>query len=366
MVEHVTASTHHHDPALPTDWDAITPDWMTAALARHFPAARVDAVAVEMRDDGTNRRARLRISYREGDGPATVFVKGVDPDHREMIKFTSGLFHEPRLFNAGIELPLEHPVVYAAPIDEAAEDFVLVMEDLTARAADPRDALRPLTVEQAASGVRGLGRMHGKFWGPRISDCRELDWVEPFVAWDGMQWAPLPAAQERLGPETPPEVLALSIGELVDDIWKPFIGSLTRAPQTLLHGDPHIGNTYVLPDGEVGFLDWQVLRRGNWSLDLGYFLQGALTVEDRRSHERALLAEYRDALGLPADELPSPDEIWLRYRASVAHGLCTWLATASAGELWQRPDIALELAQRYSVAYGDLHTKDALAAIDCG
>ncbi len=60
---------------------------------------------------------------------------------------------------------------------------------------------------------------------------------------------------------------------------------------------------------------------------------------------------YRDSLGLPADELPSADEIWLRYRASVAHGLTTWLATASAGELWQRPDIALALAQRYSAAY---------------
>ena len=109
------------------------------------------------------------------------------------------------------------------------------------------------------------------------------------------------------------------------------------APMTLLHGDPHIGNTYVLPDGEVGFLDWQVLRRGNWSLDLGYFLQGALTTEDRRRHERTLLEQYRDALDLPADELPGMDEIWLRYRASVAHGLCTWLCTASAGELWQRP-----------------------------
>ena len=131
--------------------------------------------------------------------------------------------------------------------------------------------------------------------------------------------------------------MELTIDQLVDDIWKPYIRSLTRSPQTLLHGDPHIGNTYVLPDGEVGFLDWQVLRRGNWSLDLGYFMQGALTTEDRRRHERALLEQYRDALGLPADELPTMDEIWLRYRASVAHGLCTWLCTASAGELWQRP-----------------------------
>ena len=107
-----------------------------------------------------------------------------------------------------------------------------------------------------------------------------------------------------------------------------------------------------------------MVRRGNWSLDVGYFLQGSITVEDRRTHERALLVEYRSALELPASELPSDDEIWLRYRASVAHGLATWLATASAdGGLWQRPEIALALAQRYAVAYGDLNTAGAIADI---
>ena len=144
---------------VPGDWDRITPEWMTAALAGHHPGAVVDTITVPMRDDGTNRRARLGLTYAQNAGPATVFVKGVDPGHRELIKLTSGLFHEPRLFTSKIALPLEHPVVYTALIDEAAEDFVIVMEDLTARGADPRDATRPMTVEQVASGVRGLGRM---------------------------------------------------------------------------------------------------------------------------------------------------------------------------------------------------------------
>lgn len=349
---------------VPKSWDEITPEWMTVAIASDHPGAIVSGVSVDLRDDGTNRRARLGLTYSAGAGPATVFVKAADPDHKELIRMTSGMFHEPRLFNSGVSLPLEHPTVYTALIDEDAYDFVLVMEDLTARNADPRDATRPLTVEQAVTGVRGLARMHGQFWGGRVTEHPALDWVEPFVPWDGMQYAPLPAALERLGEDTPPAVMSLTIGDLIDDIWKPYIRSLTKSPQTLLHGDPHIGNTYLLPDGEVGFLDWQVARRGNWSLDVGYFLQGALTVEDRRGSERGLLDEYRDALNLPADELPSADEIWLRYRASVAHGLTLWLCTASAGELWQRPDIAIALAQRYSTAYADLQTADALSSID--
>ncbi|CAN5706608.1 phosphotransferase [soil metagenome] len=349
---------------VPKSWSEITPSWMSTALAGSHPGAVVKDVTVELRDDGTNRRARLGLTYSAGNGPATVFVKAADPDHKELIRMTSGMFHEPRLFNSGVGLPLEHPVVYAALIDEEAYDFVLVMEDLTARDADPRDATRPLTIEQAASGVRGLARLHGRFWGHRVIEHENLGWVEPFVPWDGMQYAPLPAALERLGEDAPTSVMALTIDHLIEEIWKPYIRSLTKSPQTLLHGDPHIGNTYLLPDGEIGFLDWQVARRGNWSLDLGYFLQGALTVEDRRSSERQLLDEYRNALALPADETPTADEVWLRYRASVAHGLTLWLCTASAGELWQRPDIAIALAQRYSAAYDDLQTADALSAIE--
>jgi Phosphotransferase enzyme family len=345
---------------VPKDWAELTPDWMTVALAERHPDAVVDTVTVVLRDDGTNRRARLGLTYSAGSGPSSVFVKAVDPDHKFLIKLTSGLLHEPRLFNAKVELPLEHPLVYAAVIDDVDEDFLLVMEDLTVRGADPRDATRPLTVEQAANGVRGLGRMHGRYWGRRV-ELPELDWLEPFVPWEGMGAAPLPAALDRLGDDAPASVHALTIGGLIEDVWKPYIRTLTVGPPTLLHGDAHVGNTYLLPDGTVGFLDWQVARRGNFSLDLGYFLQGALTTEDRRRHERTLLETYRDALELPADEMPSEDEVWTAYRASVAHGLTLWLCTASAGELWQRPDIALALAQRYSAAYEDLHTAQAIA-----
>jgi hypothetical protein len=350
--------------SVPRSWDEITPDWMSAALADHYPGATVENVSVELRDDGTNRRARLALTYSSGAGPATVFVKAADPDHKELIRMTSGMFHEPRLFMSGVELPLEHPVVYTALIDEESYDFVMVMEDLNARGADPRDSLRPLTVEQAASGVRALGRMHGRFWGSRVMEHPDLRWLEPFVPFDGLQYAQLPSALERLDADTPDDVMSLTMDHLVESVWKPYIRSLTASEQTLLHGDPHIGNTYVIPAGEVGFLDWQMARRGNWSLDLGYFLQGALTIEDRRTHERALLEEYGDALALSASERPTFDEIWLRYRASVAHGLTLWLATASAGGgLWQRVEVAVALAQRYANAYGDLQTESAIADI---
>jgi len=348
---------------VPRSWDDITPEWMSSALAAHHPGALVEAVTVVLRDDGTNRRARLGLAYSAGSGPATVFAKAVDPAHADLVELTSGLFHEPRLFASKVTLPLDHPKVYAAIINEEARDFLMIMEDVVARGADPRDSTRPLSIEQAANGVRSLARMHSRFWGDRVRSDPALTWLEPFVAFEGMQYAPIHIAHERLGDSVPPEIPAIGNTELFVDIWARYIRTLTTTAPTLLHGDPHIGNTYVLPDDEVGFLDWQMARRGNWSLDLGYFLQGALTIEDRRTAERALLDEYRSALSLPADELPTAEEIWLRYRASVAHGLAIWMATASGGDAWQSAEISVALAQRYSAAFVDLETRTALDAI---
>jgi sulfur transfer complex TusBCD TusB component (DsrH family) len=349
--------------SIPQGWDEITADWMTAALAGHFPNATVGDVAVVLRDDGTNRRARLQLTYSAGTGPSTVFAKAVDPEHADLVALTSGLYHEPRLFSSGVVLPLDHPTVFAAIIDEDRRDFLMIMEDVVARGADPRDSTRPMTIDQVANGVRGLARMHSAYW-ERVESNPALGWVEPFVAFAGLEYAPLHIAHGRLGDTVPAEIPALSGTELFVDIWARYIGTLTSSPQTLLHGDPHIGNTYVLPDDEVGFLDWQMARRGNWSLDLGYFLQGALTIEDRRRGERDLLDEYRAALTLPAEEMPTAEDVWLRYRASVAHGLAIWMATLSGGDAWQRPDICLAFAQRYSAAFIDLDTRAALNTLD--
>ncbi len=333
---------------------------MTAALAEAFPGVEVSEVAVVLRDDGTNRRARLALSYSRGSGPATVFLKASDPDHAEVNARTGGVFNEPRLFASGVPLPLDHPAVYFTLIDEARLDFIMVMEDITARGGDPRDATRPMTVEQVASGVASLAQLHSTFWGERFDHHRQLSWVEPFVAWRGMATG-IDIGLERAGTTIPAEVQRLTGKQIVRDIWVPFVGTLATGGQTLVHGDAHIGNTYVLPDDTVGFLDWQVVRHANPAVDLGYFLQGACTIEDRRRCERDLVEEYRGALTLGADELPSSDELWLRYRASTAHGLALWLVTAASD--WQRLDVSVALAQRYAAAFVDLDSPSAIEVI---
>lgn len=343
---------------IPADTDAISPEWMTAALSRHFPGAEVSGIELVLRDDGTNRRARLGLSYSAGSGPATVFVKAADPAHARLNAKTGGLFNEARLFLSEVALPLDHPGVYLSLVDEQGLDFLLVMEDMVARGADPRDSTRPLTVEQATHGVRALARLHSAYWGDRLDACGALAWVDPLVAWTGMARG-IDIGLKRAADLVPSAVLDMS-GEMIErHHWARYLSTLSQGPATLLHGDAHIGNTYVLPDHDVGFLDWQVLRRGNQSLDLGYFLQGALTVEARRESDEAIVAAYHEALELSADERPTRDDVWLRYRASVAHGLALWLATA-ASDTWQRPAVSLALAERYATAWVDLESDLAI------
>ena len=333
---------------------------MTAAIADHFPGAEVDAVEVALRDDGTNRRARLGLTYSSGSGPPTVFVKAGDPAHAELNARTGGVFNEPRLFQSGVALPLDHPHVYLALIDEPTLDFILVMEDISVRGADPRDSTRPLTVDQAAHGVRALGRLHGSYWGDRLERQAALRWVDPFVAWGGMGGG-IARSIEKAGDTIPAEVRAMSGEQIVGNYWTRYIGTLGAGPATLLHGDPHIGNTYVLPDGDVGFLDWQVLRRGNFSLDLGYFLQGAVTIDDRRTCETDLIDDYREALGLPSDEMPTR-----RRGLASLPGLCRPRPRHLAGDLQLRrlAERGLcSLVQRYAAAFVDLETRAALDAI---
>lgn len=341
---------------IPAQWGDVTPDWMTAALARSHPGCVVDRVDPVLVDDGTNRRARFAIEYSSGNGPATVFLKASDLGHAELNAATGGLFNEARLFASETVLPVDHPTVHHVVIDEPNLDFIMVMEDIVARGCDPRDANRPLTIQQASNGLRALARLHSAYWSGEVREAPRLAWVEPFKATYSLERG-IDIGKDKIGGALPPEVLALS-GSDIDTIWHAYPPTVLTGAQTLLHGDPHVGNTYVCADDELGFLDWQVVHIGNPSLDVAYFLQGALEVADRRAAERSLLETYLAALSVPDETRPTFEDLWRRYRAGASYGMALWLATAASR--WQRPEISATLALRYSTAFADLASAQAV------
>jgi len=59
------------------------------------------------------------------------------------------------------------------------------------------------------------------------------------------------------------------------------------------------GNTYLLPQGSAGLLDWQLSVRGYCMHDVSYLLVTSLPIALRREHERSLLDRYRERLNRP-------------------------------------------------------------------
>ncbi len=350
--------------AVPRRWSDVTADWMTAALAGRHPGAVIGDVRVGPVDDGTNARARVALAYTRGEGPPAVFVKRsgrLVP--RLALVALRALGTEARLAASGVVLPLPHPRPYAGGVRPARLGTVVVMDDVAVAGGVPNDAASPLSVAAVGAGLEGLARLHAGF--PAAGLPTALGFLRPWRL--GPAWAEISVASlargigllARLGGDgiLPPGLDSRRLG-------RQFAASARLAatgPQCVLHGDPHPGNTYALEAGGTGFLDWQLARIGHWSHDVGYFLAGSLSADDRRVAERALLAQYLDAVARAGGEAPSWDEAWARYVATPAFGLATWLHTLSFGRL-QPVDACVVTIARFAAAYADLETSRSAVA----
>ena len=180
------------------------------------------------------------------------------------------------------------------------------MEDVTLRDGRANEATVALGVEQVRSGLFGLARLHAAYWGRPLPE--PLGFVRPWrlgPVWAPVSWASLARALHLLR--------SGGHGRLIPTASTPASssgaseagrGCAASRPRTLLHGDPHPGNTYALPGDVTGFYDWQLVRSGNWSHDVGYFLVSSLTTTDRQAYERDLLHDYLDELGSQEQRRP--------------------------------------------------------------
>ena len=325
---------------------------MTAALQRDFPGVVVATVTVADVVDGTNSRAQVQVRYRDGCGPARVFVKREGRWlHRLALTALGAREAEARLAATAIELPLERPACYAAAVERRRLATTVVMEDVTLRGGVPNDIVRGLTVEQVASGLAGLARLPAAWWQRALPD---------FVRrWRlGRRWMPVSAgglasARHRLRALGAADLVpaAVRTSEL-EHGFRGWADVAASGPQTLLHGDPHVGNTYTLPGDAVGFYDWQLVRAGSWAHDVGYFCVSSLDVADRRAYERDLLGAYLAELARHSAGGGDPVDAWVQYRRAPVYGLAAWMHSL-AGRRFQPDDACLAMIERFAAAYTD-------------
>lgn len=349
--------------SVPSTWN-VSLEWMQNVVRGQYPSAELSSFKRVGGTDGTSSRALFALEYTGGSGPRTVFAKSKGNWLRRVLQYMTGnAFIEGRLYESRADLRLEHPVFYYGAVDTRRLNDVIVMEDVSQRGAILNEATTPLSVDAVGNGLQELAKMHSSFWNYSADTHPQLNWVQQWESTRMFRFLLKFGCKRGTACllDWLPESVVSPGPMMMVDAWTDYLQSICTGPQTLLHGDAHVGNTYLLPDGTLGFYDWGVVRRGHWSFDVGYFIISCLSKEDCRKHAKDLLQVYIDALDI-AEAKPSIDEAWLRFRCSPAYGLAIWVTTG-AEDGYQKPEICQALSERFSDAFVELDTLAALREI---
>jgi hypothetical protein len=344
----------------PGEVDAITPAWLSRAVASRVPGTRAASVEVVDAHSGTTGRVRLRVDWSpDVAAPATLFGKlaPTDPIQRQMVAFTDMGRREARFYAAlGRDLPIRvpHPWWSGWATDDPTGYFVL-LEDLEASGCRFPSGRDDDTRRSDEGMIDTLAALHAHFWeSPRFAE--DLDWIEPPMR-STVGPALVREGVSKLGAEMPPVFHAMAAIYL--EHTEALCDLLDDGPATLTHGDAHLGNTFR--DGDrVGLLDWACICRAPGLRDVSYYLCNSVPTEARRDRERDLVERWRTAIRRAGVEPPTEDEAWQGHRRLATAAWIAATATAAAGDRMQSVAVGRRALERANQAVADLGTVELL------
>jgi hypothetical protein len=339
----------------------ITPDWLTGALQG---SGTVTAIATEPVGVGlglVGALSRLRVTYSDGAGPATIIAKL--PAAGEASRFVAqllGMYRREVGFYRELSSAsaLSYPACYYADYDRDTDDFVLLLAD--AAGGRTSDQLGGCAVADAELAVDRLADLHAGFWSSPMLEGK--DWLprlcdsplpESVVFSYQQSWGP---AQELFGHLMVPEIKDL--GDRFDGLFPGLCDQLCEPPTTLSHGDYRLDNMFFFDDPrDVVLCDWQLVDRSRGARDLAYFLTQSLTAPCRAEHENRLIHRYADRLAAHGVSGYGFDTVWEDYKVAVLFGFVYGIV--AAGGLDHEDARARELT-------GEMIQRSADAILDVG
>ena len=330
----------------------------------------VSVVGVQSQWVGTGQMARsVRLSLTfdreppEG-APASVVAKVPAGDERS--RATSAALRNYEIETSFYRelaptLPVRAPRCYHVAHDPGPDEFVLVLEDLAP--AEQGDQLAGCTVDQGATAVDELTRLHAPRWGdPALEGYpwlhRATDESAAFTAQlvSGLFEGFRARYEERIDPDI------MAMGERLMARLVPYFSG-RRGPLTVTHGDYRLDNLLFATDAggyPVAVVDWQTVSTGPGLSDLSYFIGAGLVTDDRRTHEDALVREYHRAMRAVGVDLDW-DECWDQYRRFTFGGFIMAVAASMLVEQTPRgDDMFVTMAQRHGRHALDLDAEDLL------
>ena len=327
--------------------------------------ARDDVTAVHVRDvdHGTATRARLDITGAP-ELPSTAFVKlaPTKPAERFFNRFMALAHNEAEVYGRlHPELAQVMPALYGAASDGHGR-AVVILEDLSLRDADFPPLATGATAAQALAVAGALATVHQKFWQSTRFDA-DLAFLSPARSRNTRlgphSWHLLRTIPKDFYDIAPPQFRD-EAKMLIENRWD--IAALMRTyPQTLLHGDTHLGNICFVGDRPVLF-DWQVSSCGPAVKDLAYFAATSIDSDIRRAIDTDLVRTYVDTLNADGTTRLNFDDAWESYRllaftAYIAAGVTAAFGRRLQGEAPTRAGL-----DRAVQAVGDFGSLDLLRA----
>lgn len=348
---------------IPTSMENIDAAWLSRMMGYKYPGVLANSMeTVELLNSHTTKW-RIKVDWNDAGVaaglPANLCMKAnwsgafdnVDI-HALEARFYHFMVHEMKVPTA--------KCYYADWDDDGSAHGFIVLEDLHDRGGKFGHSTNKNGIEMIESNLDGLAKLHASLWGSDKISPINAPWLQTQmdtpvdsdqvrIMW---QWIALNLEE--------PGFCGIAPKHYLDDprkVERAFdrLGEIERAydaPYCIALGDCHQGNTYILPEGERLWLDWQLVRRGRPWRDLTYFVIGALTVEERRKHHKELVKQYRDYLiATGVAGVPSFEEAWEQTRLWVMYGLQAWVANLDA---WGQNGIPMN--ERFFVAAEDYGT----------
>jgi len=365
----------------PEDVDA---QWLTAVLrqARVLTEAAVTSFTVEPVGTGQmadSFRFALALDRGEPGAPASVVGKftAADPTSRATALAMRTSEVEVRFYQqVAPTVRVPTPVCHHAAVDPATAEFALVMSDVSP--CRQGDQLTGCGVDDAATCLEAMAALHAPRWGD--PSLRALEWLdrrseESLAMGETVLPMLFSGFVDRYGGVLSAQALGVGEGLMA------HLSSYLRdqpGPATVQHGDFRLDNL-LFAGGEasgaggagavpgapaVTVVDWQTAVLGPGLLDASYFLGAGLLVEDRRSHERALLREYHDRLLSQGVAGYSWEDCLADYRRYAYAGYLMAVGASMMVERTERGDaMFLAMAERHATQVLDLESLSLLEAV---
>ncbi|KAI8624043.1 kinase-like domain-containing protein [Xylariaceae sp. FL1651] len=336
-------------PSLPID---ITPEWLSSILG-------IKVKSLERTSELPGTATKLYVTAKSDHGEKRLCLKGgFNPAFIQQMPWIVMIYQREVEFFNRIAPELKHmalPKSWWA--GHTPTQGIVVMDDLAAQGCEFGNPVETWPVDRVRKGVEQLAALHAKTWGVRPADY-------PWLTSDYDQ-AILTLMQTFdavvNSPGRPTVHPYLKNQDRVTAVLKKHYRTRNPKFQCLLHGDAHLGNTY-LDDGAPRFLDWQMIHIGSAFHDVAYYVGGALTVEDRRAHEWEIVDHYLETLnrlGVPGTLRSTDEDLRIEYRKSFLAGI-GWIMCPYE---MQPKECVHAMAVRYATALDDHKTLELVESL---